>query len=90
MSTGFWNTPRATVYHVTWTGKKMAEEWDRRAHEIAPHIGLGWTPYTIRITKGAISEIAFHKARELRRWLNGRKLRLVRYGQGIRIGTVKP
>jgi len=62
-------------YHVSWMTPKQAEKWTRRTHNVPDHVGLGWTPYTIYVTRGAISYRAFHKPAEFRAWLRANHLR---------------
>jgi hypothetical protein len=67
-----------------------AYEHERRAYNVPPGVGIGWTPYKILITDGAISYCAFHSVRDFRRWLGGSfrvsltgGYRRIRYGRII-------
>lgn len=68
------------AYHVTILGSKTAERHERMCIGISdkPEIGLGWKPYTVLVTDGAIAHRAFHGVRAFKQWLRGRKLRLWR------------
>ena len=59
--------------HVYFMGKRTAEQHERRCMGIPPHVGLGWTPYTILVRShgGTLAHKAFHRVREFRQWLGG-------------------
>jgi hypothetical protein len=62
--------------HVTLFGKRGAETWVRHAYNIAPHVGLGWTPYRVLVTShgGTLAHTAFLSFKEFKRWLNNKGL----------------
>lgn len=65
--------------HVTWLTPQTAERHERRVMNIPPDVGLGWTPYIIRVThNGVLAYKAFTSLRNFKLWLSrkGYKVRL--------------
>ena len=60
------NEQNLVVYFLT---PRYAEEHTRRVYNIPPHVGMGWTPYTILVLSngGTLAHSAYHSARDFRR-----------------------
>jgi hypothetical protein len=68
-----------TDLYVTLLTKRGAMRWTRHAYNVPDHVGLGWTPYQVLVTRNAsISHTAFTTLRDFRTWMNdqGYTLRL--------------
>lgn len=81
-----------TTLYVSWMTPREALAFDRRVHNVQDHVTLGWTPYTIRVTRGALAETAFTNRRDFKRWLKQRKLRVAKlssWGVGLRSGIIQ-
>jgi hypothetical protein len=64
-------------WHLTMLTRRGAERWTRLVHNVPEHVGLGWRPYTYLVTRGAVSQAAFHRGADVKRWLSARGLRVV-------------
>lgn len=56
-------------WHVTMMTPQEAERFERRIFNVGDDEALGWKPYTILVTKDAMSVTAFCELREFKRWL---------------------
>lgn len=80
------------TYYVSWLTPREALDFDRRIHNVPDDVTLGWTPYTIRVTRGALPVTAFTNRRDFKRWLRQQGLRVAslgRRGTGLRFGTLE-
>ena len=69
--------------HVCILGSKTAERHDRMCYGVRPDVGLGWRPYTVRVTLDTAGYRAFYSVRDFKRWMGGRyKLKLYRSSRG--------
>jgi len=65
--------PAGDGLHVYLFSKQEAERYTRNCYNVPPHVGLGWTPYTVIVQSyGATAHTAFHSVRQLRNWLGER------------------
>lgn len=71
---------------------RAAEQYARRSLNVPPGVMLGWKPYRVLVTKDGISYRAFHRARDLRKVPELRKVKLClsRTGSGVRYAAVEP
>lgn len=81
--------------HVCMLTARGADQHARLCYSIPPTHGMGWTPYRIFVTRGAISCTAFVHVRDFRRWLGSAKLTLGKvsastqsWSRGIRSGYI--
>ncbi len=68
---------RCNRWHLCQLTPEAALEHDRRVHNCGPNVGLGWTPYNYRATKGAVSQWACHTESELATRLQARGLAIL-------------
>lgn len=56
---------RFNRWHLVQLTPEAAMEHDRRVHKCGPGVGLGWTPYNYRATRGAVAQWACHTDEQL-------------------------
>ena len=65
------------TWHVTQLTPDAALEFERRSHNVDNNnVTLGWTPYTYRVTYGAVSQWACHTEQEFERYCRQNKFTL--------------
>lgn len=79
------------AFCFSWTTQRAADRFDRRVYSVPDNVGLGWTPYRIRVLHGAISHTAFHAARDFAAWArrNGLSIRIRSGAKGQRFGRLE-
>jgi hypothetical protein len=58
-------TRKYPSWHLTEMTPEAAMRHTRRVHDIPDHVGLGWTPYNLLATHGAVSQWACYTHDEL-------------------------
>lgn len=85
------SAPVRFMWHVTQLTPEEAESFDRRAYGVTSPERLGWTPYTYRVTYGAVAQWAGHTAEEFARFLSTNRLAeptWSAWNNGIRYATL--